>query len=229
MQTKLAIFDFADTISFLSPGKELLVQQFLANEANFSIDEKKITTAYHYLNNSLFYSSVKITNTNDKEKFYHEFNRCLLGILGVGHLVDSTLLYSFFKKNKQHWHLKEDTIDVLKKLKERSYTLSLVSNFDASLNDLLQNLQVKSLFDSIFISQSQGCEKPDAKFLSLPLHHHNILPTNAYFIGDNYNLDFLPAKKLGMNAILLDEGQRYSNIPSLVRINSLIETLDLLP
>lgn len=229
MKGKLVIFDFADTIAYLEPSKESLIQKFVLDESGFLLDDTNIANAYHHLNNSLFYSSVNITNAADKEEFYKEFNRCLLGLLGVGHLVDFTLLYHFFKANKQHWHLKKDTLGVLNALKVGGHTISLVSNFDASLDGLLEHLQVKDLFDSIFISQCHGCEKPQPKFLSLPLEAHNTSPSSAYFIGDNYNLDFLPAHKLGMNAILLDEGQRYKNIPLLTRINRLSEALNLLP
>jgi FMN phosphatase YigB (HAD superfamily) len=228
MKAKLVIFDFADTIAYLGPSKENLIQKFVLDESGFLLDDASITNAYHYLNNSLFYSSVNITNAKDKEDFYKEFNRCLLGLLGVGHLVDFTLLYHFFKANKQHWHLKKETLEVLNALKTRGHTISLVSNFDASLDNLLEHLQVKALFDSIFISQYHGCEKPQPKFLSLPLEAHKVSPSEAYFIGDNYNLDFLPAHKLGMNAVLLDEGQRYKNIPLLTRINTLSEALTLL-
>lgn len=226
MNPKLVMFDFADTIAKLSPSKEELLQNYIMNEIEIEIPLEKISEVYHYVTNLMFYSSVAIHDREDKRKFYNNFNENLIALLGLTHLIDSSKLFNYFEEHGQHWILKKGVKELLTELKANGHLISLVSNFDKRLYNVLETMEIKKYFDSIFISQEVGLEKPDVDFFKLPLKNHAIEPTNSYFIGDNYLLDYIPSYSLGVNAILLDENEFYGLIEN--KILNLQELKDIL-
>ncbi len=221
MKNKLVIFDFADTIAKLSPSKEELLHRFILNELSLNIPLKHIEEVYHYATNLLFYSSVNIQKIETKKEFYKKFNSNILSLLGISHLIDSEKLFNYFNENGQHWILKDGVKELFISLKEKGYLISLVSNFDERLNQVLKDLEIYDLLDSRFISQEVGLEKPDIEFLRLSLKTHNIKSENIFYIGDSYYLDYLPGIKLGLNTYLLDEKGFYPLL--LDRVNKLKE------
>ena len=221
MTRKLVMFDFADTIAKLSPSKEEILQDLISKEIGALIPIAKITEVYHYATNLIFYSSVMIKELEKKEAFYNEFNKNVISLLGLSHLIDHSKIFTYFKEHGQHWELKNEVKDLFSELKDDGYLISLVSNFDTRLYDVLDIMQISSYFDSIFISQEVGLEKPNIDFFNLPLKKHSVEAGNSFFIGDSYFLDYLPSNKLGMNSILLDEKNIYHSIASLVKIDDI--------
>ena len=221
MKQKLVMFDFADTIARLSPSKEELLQKFIKNEIDLDVPIAKIAEVYQYATNLIFYSSVAIKELDKKQEFYNEFNNSIISLLGLSHLLDSSKLFAHFKEHGQHWILKNEVKDLFIELKDNGYLLSLVSNFDTRLYDVLDKMHISDYFDSIFVSQEVGLEKPDVGFFKLPLKHHQIESQNSFFIGDSYLLDYLPSSRLGINAILLDENRFYGLVKN--RISNLRE------
>lgn len=212
MKNKLVIFDFADTIAKLSPSKEEILHKFILKELNLNISLKYIEKVYHYATNLFFYSSVNIQKIESKKEFYIKFNNDILSLLGIAHLLDSEKLFYYFSENSQHWVLKDGIKELFIKLREKGYLISLVSNFDKRLNQILEKLEIDELLDSKFISQEVGLEKPNVEFLKLSLKKHNIEPENIFYIGDSYCLDYLPGLKLGLNTYLLDEKEFYTTL-----------------
>ncbi|MFA6143771.1 MAG: HAD-IA family hydrolase [Sulfuricurvum sp.] len=228
MSEKLVIFDFADTIAKLSPSKEELLQSFILEEIDLNIPLETIAEVYHYATNLIFYSSVSIHDINAKKEFYEEFNQNIIALLGISHLIDTSKLFDYFNVNGQHWILKDEVIELFVELKSKGYLISLVSNFDTRLYDVLNKMKISNYFDSIFISQEVGLEKPDTEFFKLPLKKHNIKAENSFFIGDSYLLDFIPSNKLGINSILLDENNKYSVIHKFQKISSIKNCIDII-
>jgi FMN phosphatase YigB (HAD superfamily) len=223
MNQKLVMFDFADTIARLSPSKEELLQNYIINEIGITISLEKISEVYHYATNLMFYSSVTIHDIEDKQKFYNNFNENLIALLGLTHLIDSSKLFNYFKEHGQHWQLKNGVQNLFEELHSKKCFISLVSNFDTRLYNILENMGISNHFDSIFISQEVGLEKPNIDFFDLPIKQHNIPKQDCYFIGDSYMLDYLPSNTLGINSILLDENNKYENFGVLTKINQLLD------
>lgn len=224
MKTKLVIFDFADTIAKLSPSKEELLQNFIYQEINLDVSIEKISEIYYYATNIMFYSSVQIKDLDSKKEFYKEFNKNVISLLGLSHLIDSTKLFDYFNEHGQHWILKNGVKELFMELKANKYLLSLVSNFDTRLYDILDRMEIINIFDSIFISQETGLEKPNIEFFKLALIQHNIKPENTFLIGDSYTLDYLPGKNLNLNTYLLNENGFY--LPVLNSVSSFEEFKD---
>lgn len=219
---KNIVFDFAETIAELNPSKEQTLFEFLRKK-EIDISIEKISEVYRYLDLLFPYSSVKIDSTTDKKDFYFKYNEKLFLLLGSSHHSEELHIefFNFIISQERHWNLKGGVFDLLNNLKNQGYLLSLLSNFDSKLSDILKKMEIYELFDHVYISQDIGYEKPDVKFFEefLKCSEYNLDET--IYIGDNYLLDFIPANKIGLKTYLLDEINLYTNIED--RLNSITE------
>jgi len=97
----------------------------------------------------------------------------------------------------------ERTLRLLKK----TYHLGLISNWDIDGYEILESFGIKNLFDSITFSGEFGVSKPSVEIFKSGLADFpGSKAKNAVYIGDDYDLDILPAQKLRMFTILFDKG-----------------------
>lgn len=95
---------------------------------------------------------------------------------------------------------------LLRQLKSQ-YKLGLISNWDESLIEILQDLQIFDFFDSITLSSDIGVNKPDLEIFRSALDDFpEIRPKETVYIGDDFTSDIIPAQTLGIFAILFDKG-----------------------
>lgn len=224
---KTVVFDFADTIASLSPSKELLVQTFIKEKINIEVPLKNIEETYFYIQNLYFYSSVNIIDSATKASFYEEFNKKIFSNLGLFHKLEPFIddFFEYFSKNRKHWVLKKDVKEILDFIQTKNLKIGLISNFDNVLMNILEDhLGIKEYFSYIHISQDVGLEKPDVAFYENFLHKNHLNAEEILYVGDNYELDFLPTTRLGFKSILLDEQQHYLHaIKTLERIDTIID------
>lgn len=114
-----------------------------------------------------------------------------------------------------------DSIDVLESLRG-NYMLGLLTDTDyVYFSEIKDRFPVEDLFDTILTSYEAGVLKPNLKFFELILRRMETKPQEAIMIGDSLERDIEPAKEVGMDAILLDRRNRYSDYPR--RVESLKE------
>ena len=142
---KNILLDFAETIAELKPTREDILEDFLVQK-KIKISKQKIYQVYKYIDISLPYSSVKINNIVDKNNFYLKYNYQLFTMLGLVHFSEdiNKEFLIFFLGIKKHWTVRTDLFELLKELKKDGYSLSLISNFDTRLKDILHNLKLAS-------------------------------------------------------------------------------------
>ena len=120
-------------------------------------------------------------------------------------------LFEYFRTGDA-WRLYDDVHPTLHKLKNNGIGLGVISNFDSRLTDLLSNLGIFDLFDSVHISSCEGAAKPDPKIFASALGFHKIKPEEAIHVGDSLREDFEGAQSAGLSAVLIDRiGQNKSN------------------
>jgi putative hydrolase of the HAD superfamily len=210
---RIVLFDFADTLAELSPGREQVVAELVAEQSGLRLGLARVAQAYRYLDALQPYSSVAIVDSAAREAFYAAYNQRLLTLLGVAHCVDSATLYPAFQKRRPHWQPKVGALSLLQALSAQGHRLGLASNFDNVLEQLLERLQMRSYFEVVVISQQLGCEKPDPAFYRSALSALRSAPGDCLYVGDSYSLDYLPARQLGVQAYLLDEHGLYPHLP----------------
>jgi FMN phosphatase YigB (HAD superfamily) len=86
----------------------------------------------------------------------------------------------------------------------RQYKLGVVSNFYGNLDTVLQELSLLKYFNTVIDSSHTGIRKPDPQIFRMAVDKLNASATATTVIGDSYDRDIQPAKKLGCSTIWLD-------------------------
>lgn len=96
-----------------------------------------------------------------------------------------------------------NTIDILKRLKQ-NYLLGVVSNYYGNLEIVLRDLALHEYFDVIIDSELVGVKKPDPKIFQIALDKIKVAPSETLVVGDSYDRDIQPSKKIGCVTMWLD-------------------------
>ncbi len=112
--------------------------------------------------------------------------------------------------NNEHKNnlLFEATKPVLNQLNKEGYKVALLSNHTQRCREILDYHGITPYFHVIGVSAEQNICKPNVRFFRYVLKHLKVRPEEALMVGDNYKKDYLPAKKLGMHALLVERGKK---------------------
>ena len=224
MKSKWVLFDYADTLAETFPNKNFQVISFLTDLGlSRNLQLKDVAKAYWKTEENITLSSITDEGLNARRAFYLKFNEELFSNLDI---VDTQLpskFYAYMSKTKKTWHLKKDADFLLKKLYETGYKLGLLSNFDTSLNSILESQGIRHYFAAVQVSSEIGLEKPDIRFYEKFLKENSVHIPTCIFLGDNLRLDIAPMSKLGVNCILLDDfGVKESSHLTITKLSQLI-------
>ena len=100
--------------------------------------------------------------------------------------------------------------------------LGVVSNWDSRLEEILANLGIGDLFDFVLASTVVGSAKPDSLIFEEALRLSGVDPEEALHIGDEPATDIAGARAVGIDALLIDRKNRFSD-PSVPTISSFVE------
>ena len=223
---KNVVFDFAGTLADLQPSSATMLCSYIHENYDFTLVQEEADKAFSCIDKQLFYSSVKITDFENKSKFYQQYNDNILKHLALFDLVDNSKnqLFNYFISQKRHWVLKSDVLPTMEELKKRGLQVGIVSNFDSKLFEIVKQLEIHHLIDYLHISQDEGCEKPQLEFYQSFFKRYALDPKETLYCGDSYILDFLPAKALGVKGVLLDPGRNYPQRVEIIRkISNILE------
>lgn len=118
--------------------------------------------------------------------------------------------------------------EVLADLKGNGYLLGVISNSDGRLGTLLTEVGLAEHFTVIVDSRVVGFEKPDPRIFQWALERAAVSPDQAVYVGDFYSLDVVGARRVGLDAILLDPVGAWPLLDC-VKAKDLFEVRNLLP
>ncbi len=135
--------------------------------------------------------------------FYQKFNSELLYLLGI--VPTEEIVDSIFKNcTYLPWEKYDDT----SVLSELNLPLGIVSNFNTTLKEKLQYF-FGDLFQDVFVSEELGVAKPNIEFYQKALEQIPFEPNEILYVGDSIKLDLEPAKKVGLNTLIIDRDNFY--------------------
>ena len=97
-----------------------------------------------------------------------------------------------------------ETDEVLRTLQQKGHRLHVVSNHTDYLPEILRRLGWAERFSGISFSQEVGAEKPDPRLFTLALSRSACPPEQAVHVGDQWEADYLGARRVGIRAIWLN-------------------------
>jgi putative hydrolase of the HAD superfamily len=126
-------------------------------------------------------------------------------------------------------------IPALDALVEGGILLAVISNWSWQAPELIHDLELARHFETLVISSRIGFQKPHPGIFEHALQRVGVTPDRAVHVGDSYKADVMGARRVGIDAVLID---RYSEDPARVReergdpdlavVRDLFELLDLL-
>jgi putative hydrolase of the HAD superfamily len=108
--------------------------------------------------------------------------------------------------------VRERTRETLDELRAGGLRLGVVSNADGRVEALLASLGLRDPFEVVIDSGSVGVAKPDPRIFRIALERMGVVPEDALYVGDIFEVDVLGARAAGMEALLVDPLDRWSDL-----------------
>ncbi len=117
--------------------------------------------------------------------------------------------------------------EVLAKLKEMGLKVGIISNaFRRDIEEILVRINLVDFFDVEVGIDSVGRPKPHREIFLYALEALGIKPSEALFVGDSLEKDYLGALNAGLKAVLLDRNNVVEE--TVIKIRDLLELLNLI-
>ena len=100
------------------------------------------------------------------------------------------------------WRLFDDTLPVLRELRDRGWRHIVLSDHVPELADLVDDLGLSEFFVAVYCSGRTGAEKPHPRAFDLVFVDHPGA-RGGWMIGDSWRADVQGAQAIGMRAILV--------------------------
>ena len=204
------VFDFDDTLvsgSYWIEERWRKTLEYVSEEYNINNFEKLFWSIFHqkgpyykyHVNETLSKISADINLVEDIVKYFHDVQ------------IDDLFI--------------EGALECLEHLKD-SYVLGIITNGRKEIQmGRINRIGISDYFSSIICAYD--FPKPSKIPFDKCIEELQILPKNIIYVGDNYELDYLPALELGFNPILFNND--LNNIKSkcfhIENFKSLIELL----
>jgi putative hydrolase of the HAD superfamily len=128
-------------------------------------------------------------------------------------------------QNSANWdQILPGTRDALEQLR-RDYALAVISNADGRIDAVLRRCGIADCFDAITDSGIVGYEKPHPAIFESALRGMKAEAADSLYVGDVYSVDYVGARKAGMQAVLFDVAgayreQQFPRVESLARLQN---------
>jgi HAD superfamily hydrolase (TIGR01662 family) len=140
--------------------------------------------------------------------FWWTFHTYLLqGINALDDGVRNTLVAN--TQNSANWdQILPGTREALDRIR-RDYAIAVISNADGKIDAVLRRTGIVDCFASITDSGNVGHEKPHPAIFEAALREMKASPAESLYVGDVYSVDYVGARRAGMQAVLLDLAGAY--------------------
>ncbi len=126
---------------------------------------------------------------------------------GLGEAADHPGFETYFDDvfeefaHARRYRFFDETQEVLERLRTAGYRLGIISNWDTRLRQVLEELNVTGLFETIVISGEVGCEKPSGEIYDIARRKAGATGGERLMqVGDNRQDDYEGALAAGFEA-----------------------------
>lgn len=228
---KHIFFDLDHTLwDFETNSKETLSELFYSLKINekskFKFDE--FFQKYSFYNREMwkFYELGKI----DKEELrIKRFEKALLAI-GVDDVnISYEIGEQYVLKCPYKTRLIPYSIDVLDYLKEKNYTIHLITNgFSEVQNVKIKNSKIAPYIQHMITSELAGAKKPSIGMFNFAFELTGASSRNSIIIGDSYHSDIVGGMNAGMDTIYFNPHKERFNKKPTFEISCLSELYEIL-
>jgi len=226
---KAIFFDWFNTLACYEPPREEL-HSHLLREFGIEISPLDlmpgILAADKYFFTEGARSPVSKRNPEEQAKLYTHYANIMLSEVGIE--ADNELVLQIIKKwpqvfSRTQFALFDDVLATLKTLKESKLILGLLTNATKDTISIHRELGLELYLDFVVTSEEAKADKPNPSIFLLALERARVDASEATHVGDQYDLDVVGARGVGINPILIDRYNLYPEVNDCPRIHSLTE------
>lgn len=216
MKVEAVFFDMGSTLLYPSPS----VAEAFAAVACERGHEVSLAEVKHHMEAVDAYYESEYARDGDfwctqegSERIWLEMYRLLARLSGLEADAEgiSAELYARFRR-ASHWSTYEDVSGCLEALRAGGCRLGVISNWDAWLEGLLEELGMRSCFDVVVASAAVGCRKPDRAVFELALERMGVSAEASVHVGDLPEADGAAAAA-GIRPVIIDRHGVYADCP----------------
>ena len=204
---KAVFFDWFNTLARFEPPREELYSQAFRQfgiELNPRDIIRGILTADRYYFEENARLPVDKRSPEEQSKVYMHYPKAILAEAGVE--VPQELPLKIVKILLQQFKgvtfaLFDDVLSTLKTLKERKLILGLLTNLDKDMNPICRELGLEPYLDFVVTSGEVGVDKPNPPIFKAALHRAGVNASEAVHVGDQYKLDVIGARGVGITPL----------------------------
>lgn len=229
MTVKAVLFDLGNTLIHIDPYKTF---QKILKTHGITRTIKEIKEAFAKAAKEF---DIKKQSRLSAHEVYTQSNIRILKHLNI---TDSDRLQALAEEIDIKWfnvskiHLYPDVKPTLTKLKKKGLKLGLITDgYKSDLEQILPKTGLQKFFDVCVCADTTGKRKPDPQVFEYALSRLKIKPSEAVFVGDRLDADYVGAEKAGVTPILIcRENRRRTNgvnfITSLEEIFKLLRRME---
>ncbi|MCI0533158.1 HAD family hydrolase [bacterium] len=213
------IFDCNNTLLYKT-GLAKTLQEFLLQKYRKDIPLPKLEKAFRDMYERRKLKHPTFADAADRERYYSAYNQELCALVGIA--ISSLDALNLNKRlSSLPFAVYDDVIPTLELLK-KTCLLGVLANWTNGLADILKEQGISRYFNFIYSSHDLGMSKPDTAFFERGIAKANLSPdTVCYYVGDDYELDVLPARKAGLRPILIDRKNLHAEKTDCIKIRNL--------
>ncbi len=231
---KAVFFDWFNTLAHFEPPREKLYSQAF-RQFGIELPTKQvirgILTADRYYFEENAKSPVGKRSPQEQIEVYVHYPKAILTEAGVK--VPKELPSKIMQIVAQQFKgitfaLFDDVLSTLKTLKEQRLILGLLTNLAKDMNSICRKLGLEPYLDFVVTSGEVGADKPKPPIFLAALQQAGVNASEAVHVGDQYKLDVIGARGVGITPVLIDRYDLYpevSNCPRIHRLTELVEYL----
>ncbi|MDX6653309.1 MAG: hypothetical protein QOH18_1, partial [Solirubrobacterales bacterium] len=113
--------------------------------------------------------------------------------------------------------------EALRRLGDMGLRLAIVSNWDVSLEEVLEMLDLRVLVDHVVTSAEVGHAKPDPRIFRYALQLLEVEACAAVHVGDSWELDVVGARNAHIRPVLVGErGRSVTTLHAIAELPNLL-------
>jgi putative hydrolase of the HAD superfamily len=230
MQVKGVFFDWFNTLAGYETPRETLYQKAFS-QFGFEMDARTIYKGIQRGDRYYFSKSAPLNTAktlSEQARYYYLYPQFIAdeARLDVPEAVQLAVIQKALAEFSGKLVLFEDSVPVVKMLKQRRLIVGVITNADAKILKTISNSGLGELLDVVTTSEEAKAEKPAASIFRLALEKSRLKASEAVFVGDQYQNDVVGATGAGIPAILLDRQDALPDGADYIRVKSLNEIIN---
>ena len=224
---RAVFFDLYHTLVRYEPPQEELEAKALKDfgvNSNPELFNRPMAMANEFLYQEIARRPLSQRSQEETIALYTQYQRIVLKEAGIQ--ADEKLVLGMLGKMQQlkvKLVLFDDVAPALNDLKSRGLILGLISNVERDLTATINELRLPSWLNIVVTSLDAGFNKPQPEIFEEAMRRAAVKPSEAIYVGDQYQVDCVGADHAGMKGILIDRGGYFEDITDFPRIRSLTE------